>query len=88
MVYFPDACFNPAFDVCFCHICHDKRGDNLKYLRGDPPVNYGLPIGWCKFGLRFDIKLFSMIIFFQMPTLIHPMTYVSAISAMTIGVTI
>ena len=44
--------FNPSFDVCFCESCHTQRGDQLKYPRGQPTEYYGLPIGWCKFGLR------------------------------------
>ena len=48
---FPDGLFNPKFDVCFCDDCISGRGDKLVYMRGEPAKKYGLPIGWCKFGL-------------------------------------
>ena len=49
---FSEVYFDPMYDVCFCPDCHTSRGDNLYYTRGDSPIEYGLPIGWCKFGLR------------------------------------
>lgn len=42
---------NPAFDSCFCIECHRARKDRPYYYRGDPPLRYGLPIGWVKLGL-------------------------------------
>ena len=44
--------FDPRYDRCFCTECHAARGDNLYYIRGKPAKDYGIPIGWCRFGLK------------------------------------
>ena len=58
---FLDAFFDPKYDRCFCTECHVARGDKLYYTRGEPAKDYGIPIGWCRFGLKwvltYDIKL-------------------------------
>ncbi|XP_068725548.1 neuralized-like protein 4 [Montipora capricornis] len=47
-----DIFFDPKFDRCFCTECHGARGDKLYYSRGTPAKDYGIPIGWCRFGLK------------------------------------
>uniref|UniRef100_G3Q6T0 Neuralized-like protein 4 n=1 Tax=Gasterosteus aculeatus aculeatus TaxID=481459 RepID=G3Q6T0_GASAC len=32
--------------------CHKLRGDEAYYKRGEPPRDYALPFGWCRFALR------------------------------------
>ena len=54
IITFAGVYFDSKFDVCFCEKCHEGRGDNLYYTRGQPPKDYGLPIGWCKFALKYD----------------------------------
>ena len=43
---------NPEFNRCYCESCHKVRGDEPLGQCGDPPREYSLPFGWCKFGLR------------------------------------
>ena len=50
--FFSDIFFDPKYDRCFCTECHAARGDNLYYTRGKPAKDYGIPIGWCRFGLK------------------------------------
>ena len=49
---FSDDFFDPKYDRCFCTECHAARGDNLYYFRGKPAMDYGIPIGWFRFGLK------------------------------------
>ena len=49
---FLDVFFAPEYDRCFCTECHVARGDMLSYTRGEPAKDYGIPIGWCRFGLK------------------------------------
>ena len=49
----PEDHFDFRFDKCFCQSCHELRKDPLYRLRGDPPRMYAVPVGWCRFGLRF-----------------------------------
>ena len=49
---FLDVFFDPKYDRCFCTECHAARGDKLYYTRGEPAKDYGIPIGWCRFGLK------------------------------------
>ncbi|XP_070552622.1 neuralized-like protein 4 [Ptychodera flava] len=44
--------FNSKYDMCYCNSCHVTRADSLYYTRGEPAMVYGLPIGWCRFGLH------------------------------------
>lgn len=37
--------------MCYCEVCHEERGDDKFYTRGQPPQKYALPIGWYRFGL-------------------------------------
>nr|XP_014345078.1 PREDICTED: neuralized-like protein 4 [Latimeria chalumnae] len=34
--------------------CHKLRGDEAYYKRGEPPRDYALPFGWCRFALRVN----------------------------------
>lgn len=50
----PDAYFNQdaKYNLCYCESCHKLRGDEAYYKRGEPPRDYALPFGWCRFALR------------------------------------
>ncbi|XP_064408911.1 LOW QUALITY PROTEIN: neuralized-like protein 4 [Latimeria chalumnae] len=52
----PDGYFNeePKFNLCYCESCHKLRGDEAYYKRGEPPRDYALPFGWCRFALRVN----------------------------------
>lgn len=52
LFFFSEIFFDPKYDRCFCTECHASRGDNLYYTRGKPAKDYGIPIGWCRFGLK------------------------------------
>ncbi|XP_035698644.1 neuralized-like protein 4 [Branchiostoma floridae] len=51
-----DEYFEPSYDMCYCTKCHNKRGEKDVYTRGDPPMKYVLPIGWCRFSLKVPPK--------------------------------
>uniref|UniRef100_A0A4W4GBC6 Neuralized-like protein 4 n=1 Tax=Electrophorus electricus TaxID=8005 RepID=A0A4W4GBC6_ELEEL len=50
----PDGYFNEdaKYNLCYCESCHKLRGDETYYKRGEPPRDYALPFGWCRFALR------------------------------------
>ncbi|XP_051523046.1 neuralized-like protein 4 isoform X2 [Myxocyprinus asiaticus] len=50
----PDGYFNEdaKYNLCFCESCHKLRGDEAYYKRGEPPRDYALPFGWCRFALQ------------------------------------
>ncbi|KAM6949638.1 neuralized-like protein 4 isoform 1-T1 [Aplochiton taeniatus] len=50
----PDGYFNEdaKCNLCYCESCHKLRGDEAYYKRGEPPRDYALPFGWCRFALR------------------------------------
>lgn len=50
-----DGYFNEdaKFNLCYCESCHKLRGDEAYYKRGEPPRDYALPFGWCRFALRW-----------------------------------
>ncbi|KAJ8401740.1 hypothetical protein AAFF_G00377110 [Aldrovandia affinis] len=52
----PDGYFNEdaKHNLCYCESCHRLRGDEAYYKRGEPPRDYALPFGWCRFGLRIN----------------------------------
>uniref|UniRef100_A0A3B4B3P8 Neuralized-like protein 4 n=1 Tax=Periophthalmus magnuspinnatus TaxID=409849 RepID=A0A3B4B3P8_9GOBI len=39
------------YNLCYCESCHKLRGDEAYYKRGEPPRDYALPFGWCRFAL-------------------------------------
>ncbi len=48
----PASHFSPAKEdrpTCFCRSCHRLRGEAAYAKKGDPPREYALPIGWCRF---------------------------------------
>lgn len=51
---FSDGYFNEdaKYNLCYCESCHKLRGDEAYYKRGEPPRDYALPFGWCRFALR------------------------------------
>ncbi|XP_025081591.1 neuralized-like protein 4 isoform X2 [Pomacea canaliculata] len=56
----PDGYFDSQQMTCFCEACHKLRGDDLYHKRGDPPRDYALPYGWCRFALRPQCKAHSL----------------------------
>uniref|UniRef100_A0A3B4H265 Neuralized-like protein 4 n=1 Tax=Pundamilia nyererei TaxID=303518 RepID=A0A3B4H265_9CICH len=54
MLTLPDGYFSEdaKYNLCYCESCHKLRGDEAYYKRGEPPRDYALPFGWCRFGLR------------------------------------
>ncbi|XP_013418958.1 neuralized-like protein 4 [Lingula anatina] len=48
----PDGYFSPEHNMCYCETCHKIRGDESYYKRGDPPKDYAVPFGWCRFALK------------------------------------
>ncbi|KAH0626079.1 hypothetical protein JD844_000817 [Phrynosoma platyrhinos] len=57
---FKDLLLIPAqkeFSLCYCESCHKLRGDEAYYKRGEPPRDYALPFGWCRFNLRVNPRL-------------------------------
>ncbi|XP_073234816.1 neuralized-like protein 4 [Porites lutea] len=58
-----DVFFAPEYDRCFCTECHVARGDMLSYTRGEPAKDYGIPIGWCRFGLKVQPRAFALDVF-------------------------
>uniref|UniRef100_A0A4W5K7V6 Neuralized-like protein 4 n=1 Tax=Hucho hucho TaxID=62062 RepID=A0A4W5K7V6_9TELE len=52
----PDGYFNEdaKYNLCYCESCHKLRGDEAYYKRGEPPRDYALPFGWCRFALRSE----------------------------------
>lgn len=40
------------YNLCYCESCYKLRGDEAYYKRGEPPRDYALPFGWCRFALR------------------------------------
>ncbi|XP_078389916.1 neuralized-like protein 4 isoform X4 [Cetorhinus maximus] len=52
----PDGYFDDELkcNLCYCESCHKLRGDEAYYKRGDPPKDYALPFGWCRFALRLN----------------------------------
>ncbi|TNM93826.1 hypothetical protein fugu_002002 [Takifugu bimaculatus] len=50
----PDGYFNEdaKYNLCYCESCYKLRGDEAYYKRGEPPRDYALPFGWCRFALR------------------------------------
>lgn len=51
----PDAYFaeDPKPSLCYCEACRKPRGEEAYYKRGEPPRDYALPFGWCRFTLRY-----------------------------------
>uniref|UniRef100_A0A8C7RR32 Neuralized-like protein 4 n=1 Tax=Oncorhynchus mykiss TaxID=8022 RepID=A0A8C7RR32_ONCMY len=54
----PDGYFNEdaKYNLCYCESCHKLRGDESYYKRGEPPRDYALPFGWCRFALRSEVS--------------------------------
>lgn len=59
----PEGYFSTHFNMCYCETCHKIRGDELYYKRGDPPKEYAVPCGWCRFSLRLPCKSHSLNMF-------------------------
>ncbi|CAM2110649.1 unnamed protein product [Caretta caretta] len=59
LLLLPDDYFaeDPKFSLCYCESCHKLRGDEAYYKRGEPPRDYALPFGWCRFNLRVNPQL-------------------------------
>ncbi|XP_033763671.1 neuralized-like protein 4 [Pecten maximus] len=48
----PENYFDVQSNVCFCETCHKIRREEVYHKRGDPPREYALPYGWCRFSIR------------------------------------
>lgn len=57
-----DGYFNEdaKYNLCYCESCHKLRGDEAYYKRGEPPRDYALPFGWCRFALRWEDDLWVL----------------------------
>ncbi|XP_028389935.1 neuralized-like protein 4 isoform X8 [Phyllostomus discolor] len=47
----------PKRSLCYCESCRKMRGDEAHRRRGEPPREYALPFGWCRFNLRVNPHL-------------------------------
>uniref|UniRef100_A0A2K6AA04 Neuralized-like protein 4 n=1 Tax=Mandrillus leucophaeus TaxID=9568 RepID=A0A2K6AA04_MANLE len=47
----------PKRSLCYCESCRKLRGDEAHRRRGEPPREYALPFGWCRFNLRVNPRL-------------------------------
>ncbi|KAK7486086.1 hypothetical protein BaRGS_00022695 [Batillaria attramentaria] len=56
----PDGYFDPQQMMCFCEACHKLRGEDLYHKRGEPPRDYALPYGWCRYVLRAASKAHAL----------------------------
>eukprot|EP01084_Bolivina_argentea_P150578 262950_1 len=54
----PDSYFYQNQNMCYCSRCHAQRGDKIIYSRGGS--KYGLPIGWCRIGLKTNAGFCKM----------------------------
>uniref|UniRef100_A0A8D0HP83 Neuralized E3 ubiquitin protein ligase 4 n=1 Tax=Sphenodon punctatus TaxID=8508 RepID=A0A8D0HP83_SPHPU len=54
---------DPKFSLCYCESCHKLRGDEAYYKRGEPPRDYALPFGWCRFNLRLPFPCYKRLRF-------------------------
>ncbi|XP_075541254.1 neuralized E3 ubiquitin protein ligase 4 isoform X3 [Dermacentor variabilis] len=52
MLGIPDNYFVPDMNLCYCETCHKIRGDEPYLKVGEPPRDYAVPFGWCRFPLR------------------------------------
>uniref|UniRef100_A0A0L8HEA4 NHR domain-containing protein n=1 Tax=Octopus bimaculoides TaxID=37653 RepID=A0A0L8HEA4_OCTBM len=59
----PDGYFSKQYNMCYCETCHKIRGDELYYKRGDPPKEYAVPCGWCRFSLKTPCKSHNLNMF-------------------------
>nr|KAG5698954.1 hypothetical protein BaRGS_024875 [Batillaria attramentaria] len=55
-----DGYFDPQQMMCFCEACHKLRGEDLYHKRGEPPRDYALPYGWCRYVLRAASKAHAL----------------------------
>lgn len=50
---FSDGFFVREGKMCYCVDCTPQKvGEEACLRKGDPPVKYSVPIGWCRFPLR------------------------------------
>nr|CAD7196670.1 unnamed protein product [Timema douglasi] len=52
VVFLLEGFFLRDHSVCYCEACHKLRGAQAYNHKGDPPVEYAVPCGWCRFTLR------------------------------------
>ncbi|XP_075745116.1 neuralized E3 ubiquitin protein ligase 4 isoform X3 [Rhipicephalus microplus] len=56
MLGIPDNYFVPDMNLCYCETCHKIRGDEPYLKVGEPPRDYAVPFGWCRFPLRLPSR--------------------------------
>ncbi|XP_074654148.1 neuralized-like protein 4 [Tubulanus polymorphus] len=60
----PDGYFSTeSYSVCYCESCHKVRADEAYCRQGEPPKEYGIPFGWCRFSLRLPSKAEALNVF-------------------------
>ncbi|ELT95486.1 hypothetical protein CAPTEDRAFT_101277 [Capitella teleta] len=67
----PDGYFQGEKVQCYCETCHKIRGDEPYYSKGEPPKDYAVPFGWCRFPLRVTPKIEVLQIFEKWHTAYH-----------------
>ena len=55
--------------LCYCESCRKLRGDEAHRRRGEPPREYALPFGWCRFNLRYVEGRIMRLPHYPLPTL-------------------
>lgn len=59
----------PKRSLCYCESCRKLRGDEAHRRRGEPPREYALPFGWCRFNLRYVEGRIVYLLHYPLPTL-------------------
>lgn len=53
----PEGFFLIDQSICYCETCHKIRGDEPYFKKGEPPKEYAMPFGWCRFALKSSPKV-------------------------------
>ncbi|XP_034336317.2 neuralized-like protein 4 isoform X1 [Magallana gigas] len=57
----PDGFFLEQQMTCYCESCHKLRLEDLYLRRGEPPREYSVPLGWCRYILKQRQKASSFV---------------------------
>uniref|UniRef100_K1RDC5 Neuralized-like protein 4 n=1 Tax=Magallana gigas TaxID=29159 RepID=K1RDC5_MAGGI len=57
----PDGFFLEQQMTCYCESCHKLRSEDLYLRRGEPPREYSVPLGWCRYILKQRQKASSFV---------------------------
>ncbi|KAK2160291.1 hypothetical protein NP493_1657g00048 [Ridgeia piscesae] len=47
-----ESTWDEQWHQCFCSDCHAVKQDDNYYTRGEPPKEYGIPVGWYRSGIQ------------------------------------